>query len=121
MQVVYSLWCLLHAFKLQAQLGELEVKEEWARKQLQSTTENSRKVYQKSRELEKENRQLGKQLAKLSGFNAETTTQVNDMKTQVKRLEEEKEALQNELQVAKAEVCDVYRKFDVLCLIFGWL
>ena len=106
---------------MQAQLGELEVKEEWARKQLESTTENSRKVYQKNHELEKENRQLGKQLAKLSGFNAETNLQFNDMKTQIRKLKEEKEVLQNELQVAKAEVCDVYKNFDVSCLIVLWL
>ena len=106
---------------MQAQLGELEVKEEWARKQVESTTANNRKVFQRSRELEKENRQLGKQLVKLSGFNAETTTQVNDMRVQVRKLEEEKEALQNELQVAMAEVCDVHRKCDVLCSIVLWL
>jgi len=86
-------------------LEEMKQKEEWARKQLESTTENNRKAYQKCQELEAEKRQLSEQMNKLSGLNDENVTLVNVLKAQVRKLEQEKETLQNEVQIAKTEVC----------------
>ena len=85
-------------------MEEMKQKEEWVRKQLESTTENSRKAYQKCQELEAEKRQLSEQMNKLSGLNDENVALVNMLKAQVRKLEQEKEALQNEVQSARTEV-----------------
>ena len=83
----------------------MKLKEEWARKQLELMTESNKRAYQKCRELQTENKQLSQQLTKLSGLNADGNAVINELKAQVRKLEQEKESLQNEVQIAKTEVC----------------
>jgi len=101
--------------QFQAQLEELKAKEEWARNQLENTTENRRKAYQRCQELEAENKQLSEQMNKLSGLNDENVILVHALKAQVRKLEQEKETLQNEVQIAKTEVC-MYNPCLILCV-----
>ena len=68
-------------------------------------TESNKRAYQKCRELQTENKQLSQQLTKLSGLNADGNAVINELKAQVRNLEQEKESLQNEVQIAKTEVC----------------
>lgn len=90
---------------LQVQLEELTQETQWAQKQLESKKEDSRNAYQKCQELEAENKQLSEKLRKLSGFNNTNIELYNVSKAQVRKLEKEKEYLQNEVQIAKTEVC----------------
>ena len=59
----------------------------------------------KEEQFESENRKLTEQIKKLNGFSVDLNTLVNTLKAQIRMLEGEKEALQNEIQVAKTEVC----------------
>ena len=101
---------------MQAQLEEIELKEEQAQKQLESMKGSSRKSHQKCHQLERENRQLSEQMKKLSGFEAGSTTLINNLKAEVRELGIEKETLQNEVQVVKIEVCMCY--YVTLCFLF---
>jgi len=83
----------------------MKQKEAWAQKQLELMTESNKRAYQKCQELQTENRQLSEQLTKLSGLNADGNAVINELKAQVRKLEQEKESLQNEVQIAKTEVC----------------
>ena len=78
--------------------------------QLQAQLEEVKQTKDSARKLELENRQLSERLNKLS---ADGKTIINLLKAQVRRLEQGKESLQNEVQIAKTEVC-TYN----LCLIF---
>ena len=81
------------------------MKDECARRQLDSMTEDSRNAHQKCQEVEAESKQISEQMKKLSRYNNDNIALYNKSKAQVRRLEQEKEALQNEVQIAKAEVC----------------
>ena len=69
--------------------------------QLQAQMEEVKQTIDSARKLELENRQLSERLNKLSAEKAI----INALKAQVRRLEQEKEALQNEVQIARTEVC----------------
>ena len=86
---------------LQAKLEDMTQKEEWARTQFESIASNVgsiRRTNQKCHELQAENKQLFEQLTKLNGLNDDNVTLVNEVKAQVRKLEQE-------LQIAKIEVC----------------
>ena len=70
--------------------------------QLQAQLEEVKQTKDSARKLELENRQLSERLNKLC---ADGKTIINVLKAQVRRLEQEKESLQNEVQIAKTEVC----------------
>ena len=59
----------------------------------------------KEEQFESENRKLTEQIKKLNGFSGDLNTLVNTLQSQIRMLEGEKEALQNEVQIAKTEVC----------------
>jgi len=59
----------------------------------------------KQKELEVENRQLAEQMSEIVKLNAEGNAAINELKARVRELEDGKEALQNEVQIAKTEVC----------------
>ena len=103
---------------MQAQLEEIKLQEEQAQKQLESMKESSRKSHQKCHQLERENRQLSEQMKKLSGFEAGSTTLINNLKAEVRELGKEKETLQNEVQVVKIEVCMHVCFYVTLCFLF---
>jgi len=96
---------------------EMIQKKEWTRKQLESMTEDSRKVYQKCENLQAENMQLSEQMKKLSVFNDHNVTLVNTLKAQARKLEQEK---QNEVQIAKTEVCTPVGSFLYVSCMSTW-
>ena len=83
----------------------MKQKEEWAQKQLGLMTQSNKRAHQRCHELWTENKQLSQKLNKLSGLNADGNAVINELKAQVRKLEQEKESLQNEIQIAKTEVC----------------
>ena len=91
--------------QLQVQLENVIQKEELARKQLESMTESNERAHQKCQQLEAENKQLTEQISKVGGASADETALLNQLSHQTKKLEQEKEALQNEVQIARTEVC----------------
>ena len=96
---------------------EMIQKEEWTQKQLESMTEDSRKVYQKCQHLQTENMQLSEQMKKLSVFNDGNVKLVNMLKAQARKLEQEK---QNEVQIAKTEVCTPVGAFLYVSCTSTW-
>lgn len=89
--------------------------EELARKQLESMTENNERAHQKCQQLEAENKQLTEQIGKLGGASADESALLNQLLHQTKKLEQEKETLQNEVQIAKTEVCTYNYCFSCMC------
>ena len=63
------------------------------------------KKSEKVRMLELQKRELTEQVKKLSEFTADRSVVIEGLTAQVRKLKQEKEALQNELQIARAEVC----------------
>ena len=60
---------------------------------------------EKCQELELKNRHLSEELSEIVKLNADENGLINELKAQVRKLEQEKESLQNEVQIAKTEVC----------------
>ena len=116
--VTFTYTCMYNYYlcnHLQAQLAEIELQEEDAKKQLESMKESSRKSL-KRHQLERENRQLSEKIKKLSSFEADATTLINNLKAEIRELGKEKETLQNKVQVVKIEVCLCY--CVTLCFLF---
>ena len=106
--------------QLQVQLEEVTKKEELAQKQLESMKGSNKEAHQKCQELEAENKQLTEQISKLGGASADESALINQLLHQAKKLEQEKETLQNEVQIAKTEVCTY--NFCFLCVsLERWL
>ena len=87
--VTFTYTCMYNYYLcnyLQAQVAEIELQEEDAKKQLESMKESSRKSL-KRHQLERENKQLSEQ---------------------IKEARKREETLQNEVQVVKIEVCMCY-------------